>query len=651
MLNEAEVYSLLKSHGIDVPRFRVFKREEELDWDLFPAVIKILSPAHKSERGGVLAVNDKKELDRAFERLKERFPDQEEFIVEEKLEGIEAFVGIKRDPSFSHVIGIGTGGILVELLKDVVFIPLSASREETLNQIKKTELYRLIEGFRSYKGNLDLFLNFIEKLKALLKERPEIYEMDLNPTFISENRVVPADGRAVFRKPEKKRPFEPLPRGIFRPKSIAVVGASNNPEKVGYALLRNLELFKGSVYPVNPKYSELFGRKCYRSVLDIPDPVDCALIAVPSKAVPDVVEECGRKGVKLAVVISAGFSEVGSEGKKLEEELRRRAGKWKVRVLGPNTLGFIVPGLKLNASFSQLMPPPGRVSLLSQSGALITALIDRAVEERNGFSEIVSLGNQADIEITETFELAARDPETSVILSYVEGVELGEKLLEFLNLKPAVFLKVGRSESGRGAAASHTGSLAGDYRVFRDCVECKGGIVVETVEEAFDCTQFLLSYGRVSGESILIVTNAGGPGALASDYAELLGLKVAELGKAVEELSRFLPDNWSKRNPVDLIGDATSHRFRKAFEILKEVESWNFGVVIVTPQSMTDVPRIAHEIARFQKLSERPVVAVLMGGYSVKHGAEILKREGIPVYPEPFRAINAIRRGVWNVQS
>jgi acetyl coenzyme A synthetase (ADP forming)-like protein len=447
----------------------------------------------------------------------------------------------------------------------------------------------------------------------------------------------------------KRREFRPLEPSLLKPKSVAVIGASQNPEKVGYALVRNLESFKGKVFPVNPKYRELLGFKCYSSVKEIPEEVDCALVAVPARSVPQVVRECGEKGVKLVVVISAGFREVGN--KELEREVVEIARRFGVRLLGPNTLGFIVPGISLNASFSSITPPEGEIAFLSQSGALITAVIDASVEERIGFSLVASLGNQADVELTELFWVAVREPETKVVLSYVEGVELGKELLELVNKKPSVFIKVGRGKGGKRAAASHTGSLARDYKLFKDAVEAKGGIVVDSISEAFDCCELLRAYGRIRGKGLVIVTNAGGPGALCADYAEELGLELVDISPIEKELSLFLPDNWSRINPIDLIGDATSKRYRDAFNVLVKFKEWHSCVVVVTPQAMTDVPRIAQEIVRFKELSQRAVVALLMGGHSVKLGREILKGAGVPTYDEPLRALKAIRRGVWSGQS
>jgi len=563
-LTEPEVYSLLKRYGICVPNHLTFGRDEVPIWKSFPAFVKVVSRSivHKSRGGGVERVESEAELERAVERLKERFPHVEEFIVEEEVKGIEAFVGVKRDPSFSHVIAIGSGGVYVEVFRDVTFIPLDANGQEIEKSLNRTKLPQLLKR----KGiGLESLIPFLNSLKFLIRENPEISELDLNPTFISEGKVVPADGRAFLSNVERRRAFKPLSDRLFEPKSVAVIGATPKHGKVGYAVLRNLDGFKGKVFPVNPKYKSILGRKCFGSVLDVEDEVECAVICIPSKVVPPVVEECGRKGVKLVVIISAGFSEVGEEGKELQDRVLRIAQSYGMRILGPNTLGFMIPPLKLNASFSSTMPEEGNISFLSQSGALITAVVDMSLERNIGFSQIVSLGNQSDIEISEAFDLATRDERTKVILSYVEGLELGDKLISFLKRKPSVFLKVGRGKGGKRAASSHTGSLAGNFKVFKDVVEAKGGIVVDAVDEAFDCCQFLSSYGRLEGKRVMIVTNAGGPGALASDYVSYFNLKLADIKDIYGELNRFLPKNWSRINPIDLIGDATSERYRAAF--------------------------------------------------------------------------------------
>ncbi len=647
-LTEPEVYSLLSSYSLPVPKYKVFTRDEFPKWELFPAYLKVVSKeiVHKSDVGGVVKVSSLEELFAKIGEFKEKFKDVKEFVLVEELKGIEAFLGVKRDRAFLHVIAVGIGGIYVELFKDAVFLPLSSTREETLKKLRETKLFELIKGFRGVRGNLELFLDFLDKLKLLLRENPQIYELDLNPLFISQDRVVPADGRAFLKPLEKRKEFRPLDFELFRPRSIAVIGATVKPKKVGYSLVKNLETFKGEVYPVNPKYKEVLGFKCYPSVKEIKGEVDCALIAVPPEAVLKVLKECGEKRVKLAVVITAGFKEVGKV--ELESKLVEIAKNYGMRLLGPNTLGFIVPYLSLNASFSQLIPPSGSISFISQSGALITSVIDKAVEEEIGFSEILSLGNQADIETAEAFELATRREETKVILSYVEGIELGAELLNFLKKKPSVFIKAGKGEGGKRAASSHTGSLAGDYKIFKDSIESKGGILADSITEAFDLCQFLTVYGKVQGRRLLIITNAGGPGTLASDYAEEFGLKLADITSVIKELNSFLPSNWSKINPIDLIGDATSERYRKAFNVFLKANFWDEALVIVTPQSMTDVPEIAKEIARFKRLSGKPVVACLMGGHSVKLGKSILKREEVPTFDEPKRAVMVIGKAVAN---
>ncbi len=649
-LTEPKVYELLSAFKISVPRYKVFHypRLPE-NWREFPAVVKIVSGRfiHKSEVGGVAVVGTFQELKDYTKTISEKL-NVKSFIIEEKLSGIEAFVGIKRDRSFGHVIGVGIGGELVELVNDITFFPLDSTKDDILKALRRTKLYRLLSGFRKKQGNLELFIEFLIKLNKFINQNPEIEELDLNPVFISDNRICPGDGRAVTSLPKgKKKTFKPLNPKIFQPRSIAVIGASENPQKVGHGILRNLLNFKGRLFPVNPNYDKIFGIPCFPSIKEIPEIVDCAVIAVPAPKVPKILEECGEKGVTLAVIISAGFSESGVEGKELQETVEKIAKTYNIRILGPNTLGFIVPHLNLNASFSVTTPPKGELAFLSQSGALITTVIDRAISENIGFSLIVSLGNQADIEITEVLDITVKDKETKTILAYIEGTEQGTELSKLVAKKTAILIKAGRREAGKKAAASHTGSIAGNYKVFHDVLELKGAIIVNSLEEAFECAEFSLSYGRLSGNRVLIITNAGGPGTLAADYVIEFGLKLADITPVIQKLSELLPPNWSKLNPIDILGDATSHRYQNVFSCLSEYQDWDTSLIIVTPQSMTDIPGITREIIHFKEKAQKPIVACLMGGHSIRTGVEILRKNGIPVYKDPYIAINVLRRMLW----
>ncbi len=640
-LTEPEVYELFKKHSLPVPTYKLYKNDPPTDWSLFPCYLKVAweKLLHKSDSGAVVRCETKEELLKAWEDLKKKFP-QADFIVEQEVKGVEGFLGVLRDEQFGHVIAVGLGGIYVELIKDAVFIPVDADKKQISRQLKKTKLSKFFDGFRGKFVREEALLEFIRKLAEFIKKNPQIKELDLNPLFLNEDKVIPADARAVLEEPKgQHRKFSPISFEILNPSSIAVIGASKNPQKVGYALLKNLEEFEGKVFAVNPKYKEILGFKCFASVLDINDSVDCALIAVPARFVPDVVKQCAQKGVKLCVVISAGFGELGPEGKKKEEQIKQIAASSGMRILGVNTLGYILPRRRLNASFAKVMPSEGNLGFLSQSGALITTLIDEAEMENLGFSAVVSLGNQTDITFSEAARALVEDKETKVIFGYVEGLKFGRELLKEVSNsnKPFVLLKVGRAEAGKKAASSHTGSIAGNYKVFKDCLECCGAIVVDSIQDAFDVSEFLSVYKRVENVKALVITNAGGPGALLSDYLSDFGVKLSDISDFVEKLNQVLPVGWSRINPVDVLGDATSDRYAKTFEILQDAD-WDVAFVVVTPQAMTDVPQVAKEIIKFRNRSGRAVVACVLGGYSVELGRKLLKKAKVPTYDDVYRA-------------
>ncbi|WP_456436835.1 acetate--CoA ligase family protein [Desulfurobacterium sp.] len=637
-ITEPEIYEILGKVGLPVVRHKVFHSVDNLDWNYFPAIVKpvVRKPIHKTEAGGVIECSDERALKEAINTLSMRFPDAECFIVEEKVEGIEAFLTLKRDSSFGFVGGFGTGGFFVEFLDDVVFLPAFATRSEIGKALKKTRLLKLIKGYRNKRGNEELFIDFVFNFLKIPGIFPEIEEIEINPLFIGGDFVLPADGKGfigdVF---EKEKEATPVPSDIFCPESVAVIGASKREGSVGYALLKNLSDFSGKVFAVNPKYSEINGKKCFPSVLSVKDNVDCAVIAVPAPLVPEVLRECGEKGVKLAVIISAGFGERGEEGKLLEKEIKDIARNYSIRILGPNTLGFIIPSIGLNASFSKVMPERGNVAFISQSGAIITAILDKALEEDFGFSSVFSLGNQVDISVTSLLQSLSDSERNRVFMVYVEEIKDGELLFSILKRRPVVFIKAGRSSEGKRATSSHTGALAGDYRVFKDVVTLKGGIVVDSVDEALECSRVLSCYGKLKGNRAVVITNAGGFGALLADYLSLYGFLLIDIEPIKKKLSSFLPKGWSRINPIDILGDATSLRYEKTFKAVENLD-WDVAFVVVTPQYMTDIHFIAREIVDFQKRVAKPVFPCFIGGFSVKNGIKHVEKNGIPAFTEPL---------------
>jgi len=441
---------------------------------------------------------------------------------------------------------------------------------------------------------------------------------------------------------------------FFNPRSVAVVGASERPGSIGRALMTNLlERFRGRIYPVNIKYDKVFNLKCFKSVLEIPDDVDLAVIAVPADVVPKVAEECGKKGVKALLVISAGFREVGDVGAERERRLVEIVRRYGMRMIGPNCLGIYDPYSGLDTIFNpsdrQGKPGPGSVAFISQSGALGAALLDWFTEQGIGLSKFVSYGNAADVDESDLIEYLVEDPRTRVIAAYIEGVRNGRKFLRavaraVVSGKPVVILKAGRTERGVRAVASHTGSLAGAYEVFRGALRQCGAIVVNDLHELLIAIRALSVGWRAPGRRVAIVTNGGGAGVLATDAIESLGLSVAELSPStIEELRKALPPAASPYNPVDVLGDAPAERYEKALEIVGRDPRVDMVMVIALLQSPAlDADRLVEVLSSASKKLGKPMVFVAPGGgYASSYLAKV-QSIGIPSFRDPVEAAKAL---------
>jgi acetyl coenzyme A synthetase (ADP forming)-like protein len=438
-------------------------------------------------------------------------------------------------------------------------------------------------------------------------------------------------------------------KNLIYPESIAVVGASSNPQKVGHAVLKNIldGGFEGRVYPINPKSESILDTKCYSSVQDVPDSIDCAVIIVNRDIVLSVMKDCAKKGVKAAIVISSGFGETDEEGKKAQKELVQQAKLSQITMMGPNCLGLINPWQKLNAAFGQSLDEPGEIALISQSGALITSIQDWAKENKVGFSLIASIGNKAAIDEVDFFEYLKGDKKTKVIAAYLEDISRGQEFMRIAErvgkIKPLVILKSGRSHAGAKAASSHTGSLAGSDKAY-DCAFQRLGVIrAESIEQLFDISTALAYQPLPKGNRIAIITNAGGPGIMMSDAVELSGLKVVDIDdKTKTNLSKMLPLSASVNNPIDVLGDASSTRYGDSIKCILESKSVDGVIVILTPQKMTDDSAIAEELVKISKNYSKPVIACFMGADTVKNGVNILRKNHIPQYSVPRRAAKAM---------
>ncbi|MBW2307376.1 MAG: acetate--CoA ligase family protein [Deltaproteobacteria bacterium] len=440
---------------------------------------------------------------------------------------------------------------------------------------------------------------------------------------------------------------------IMGPRSIAIVGASSRKGSVGNDVFRNVvnAEFQGVVYPVNPRAQYINSVPCYQSLADISGPVDLGIIIVPARSVPQVIEEAAQKGVKGLIIISAGFKEIGGEGAELENRVRNLVRKHGIPLIGPNCLGVINTHetVSMNASFSRWMPLPGNIAFISQSGALCTAVLDFAGGRKIGFSKFVSFGNKADINEIDLLEYLGNDPYTDVILMYLEDITDGRKFIEKASRitwefeKPILALKSGRSEEGARAASSHTGSLAGSDAVY-DAIFYQSGIQrLETIEELFDCANAFSTQSMPRGRKVAIITNAGGPGIMATDASIRHGLQLASLtAKTTELLQRSLPPTANIQNPVDIIGDAKHDRYEAAIRAVLMDKNVDCAVIILTPQSMTDIMETAEIIPRVTSGVAKPVTCSFMGVVDVSKGVEYLETHGIPNYPFPEAAVRSL---------
>lgn len=436
---------------------------------------------------------------------------------------------------------------------------------------------------------------------------------------------------------------------IFKPRHVAVVGASESPASVGLALMRNLleSGFEGDVFPVHPQRESVMGRPAYRSVADLPHSVDLALVCTPAVTVPEIVRECGEAGVLGLIVISAGFRELGAEGRALERRIQGELERFDgMRLLGPNCLGVMVPGMGLNASFAADLPEEGSVAFVSQSGALCTSVLDWALDEDVGFSCFVSIGNILDVDFGDLIDYLSSDPATQALILYVESIQSARKFVSaaraFTRSKPIVAYKAGRFALSARAAASHTGALAGEDAIY-EAVFARAGIVrVYDSDDMFACAELLARRRPPHRERLAIVTNAGGPGVMATDALLARGGVLAALSaETLAKLEQKLPRGWSRANPVDILGDATPERFALALTTVLSDPEIDAALVILTPQAMTDPSGTARAVARVASEQGKPVLAVWMGGRHVKAGLETLNRGGIPTYATPEQAVQA----------
>ena len=435
---------------------------------------------------------------------------------------------------------------------------------------------------------------------------------------------------------------------IFRPGSVAVIGASDKKGSIGHALVQNLQKggYRGNVFPINAKHPVISSLNAYPSIGDIDQAVDLAVIATPMKTVPSIIGECVRAGVGGAIIISAGGKETGQKGREIEVEIKKEADKGGIRIIGPNCVGVISAEANLYATFANQIPLPGKMAFISQSGALIGAILDLSLKKQIGFSHFVSVGSMLDADFGDLIDYLGNDPGVSSIVLYVEGVTYPRKFMSAARavsrVKPIIVLKSGRSSAGAKAAASHTGSMAGEGAIYDAAFKRAGIVRVDTIEELFDCAELVAKQPVPKGSGLSVITNAGGPGVMAADALSSFGLEPVSLRpETIKKLDEFLPSFWSRGNPIDILGDATPERYRRAVEVCVSAPEINGLVIVFVPQAVSDAADVAATLSEVLRGKSYPVFAVWMGGEGVEKGREIFSKAGIPTYETPERAIQS----------
>lgn len=632
---ESELYLLLEQSGFQIPKFRRFNLDEPVNLDFYPIALKIESPAviHKSDVGAVaVAISNNDEAAVAKTNILNNLARhnilldnaKDGFIATEMIQGEELFVGVVDDPIFGKTILFGKGGVLLELYRDVCYIDIHADRAEIERALRTTKISALFTGYRGSHFSIDIAVDFIQKVQLFLSNHPTIQECDFNPVILNEKGMSIVDARIQYRD------TLPIASGVkrsrnnfFDNRTVAVIGASLDPYKVGYAIARNALSFRGTLYLVNAKGGIFEGHTLYTSIDDIKDTIDTAIITIPASHVIETIEHLIPKGVRNVIIVSAGFKEIGDT--QSEQHLFELAQQYNLNIIGPNCLGYYESTRSLNLTFGSSNVKAGSLALIAQSGAVLSSLMDKAAQQGIGFSHILSAGNMSDLDFADIIAMLDHSPQCEAISIYAEGIREGKALLEAIRrcTKPIRIYKAGKSPQARKAAFSHTGNLSGDYPMFKALMESVGVKTVDSIEA-------LLHHSSVNISRIAIITNAGGPGTILTDYIIDKGAILATLSdQAIADLDLLLPSNWSRNNPIDIIGDARSERFELTLNYIDALEDIDMIYLLITPQMMTDTLNI---VKLLELPRSKPIYPILLGGVMMHEAAEYLYMRNIPYF-------------------
>ncbi|MGS2591378.1 acetate--CoA ligase family protein [Streptomyces hebeiensis] len=639
----------------------------------FPVAMKIVSPQilHKTDAGGVrIGLNSAAEVRSAFSAIvtNARAYEPEARILGVQIQqmvpaGTEVLVGTVTDPTFGKIVAFGLGGVLVEVLKDVTFRLAPTTRDDALSMLDGIRAAEVLRGVRGSAGvDRDALAELVVTVSRLAADFPEIVEVDLNPVFASESGVMAADVRILLtdERPAARRRYgreEILAsmRRLMRPRSVTVIGASNEQGKIGNSVMRNLidGGFPGEIHPVNPKADDILGRKAYKSVMDVPGEPDVAVFAIPAKFVAAALEEVGRKGIPNAVLIPSGFAETGEH--ELQAEIVAIAEEYGVRLLGPNIYGYYSTWQDLCATFCTPYDVKGGVALTSQSGGIGMAILGFARTTGTGVSAIVGLGNKSDLDEDDLLTWFGEDPHTECIAMHLEDLKDGRAFVaaarETVPKKPVVVLKAGRTAAGAKAAGSHTGALAGDDAVYDDVLRQAGVIRAPGLNEMLEYARALPVLPTPQGDNVVIITGAGGSGVLLSDAVVDNGLRLMEIPPDLDRAFRaFIPPFGAAGNPVDITGGEPPATYEATIRLGLEdprVHALVLGYwhTIVTPP-MVFAELTARVVAELRERGvTKPVVASLAGDVEVEEACRYLFERGVVAYPytteKPVAALGA----------
>jgi len=663
-LSATEAQLLCDAYGIPTPKQGLAKSAVEAVKIAarlrYPVALKIVSDdiLHKTEAGGVIVgVKTPIEVRRAFDRLvksakayKKSSTIQGVLVQQMVAGGQEVMVGAVTDPSFGKMVGFGLGGILVEVMKDITFRLAPVSKKDALSMLDSIGAAEVLRSVRGGKGvDRAALADIIGKVSKLISDIPEIHEVDLNPIFATDKGAKAVDVRIVLGdKPTQRQRFTQSEilvamQRIMNPRSVAVIGASAEDGKIGNSVMKNLINggYRGAIYPIHPKAQEILGRKAYPSVLDVLEEIDVAVFAIPAKFCAAAMDEVGRKKIPGAVMIPSGFAEVGEQA--LQDELLAVARKHNVRVMGPNIYGFYYTPQNLCATFCTPYDIKGKVALSSQSGGVGMSIIGFSRTTRMGVSAIVGLGNKSDLDEDDLLTYFEQDDNTQVIAMHCEDLKDGRSFAEVASrvskTKPIVMLKAGRTALGARAAASHTGALAGNDKIYDDVLRQCGVIRAKSLNDLLQFARGLQVLPNPKGENIVIITGAGGSGVLLSDACVDNGLALMKMPPDMDAAFRkFIPPFGAAGNPVDITGGeppttyANTIRYALGEPRIHSLILGYWHTIITPPMVFAKLCAEVVEEARSKGI-DKPVVASLVGDVQVEEASEYLYERGIVAYP------------------